>query len=82
MNALFADFLLNHTALNMGIRINIPHLNTGIRVLAAASLSLSGPLLIPGMSTGGASRIGWMAPASFSRYARNLGNACTEVKYH
>lgn len=54
---------------------NAPHLTRGLSVLAAASLFLSDPVVTPGMSTGGASRRGWIADASLSRYATNSGKA-------
>lgn len=53
--------------------VNTPHLTIGLSVLAAASLFLRDPLVIPGTSTGGASSRGWIAPANFSRYATNSG---------
>lgn len=52
---------------------NTPHLTRGVSVLAAASLFPSDPVVTPGMSTGGASRRGWIAPASFSRCATKSG---------
>lgn len=59
---------------------NSPHLIIGLRVLAAASLFLSDPAVTPGISIGGASRRGWMAPASLSRYAMNSEKAWKHVK--
>lgn len=52
---------------------NTPHLIIGISVLAAASLVLSDPAVTPGMSTGGASRRGWIAAASLSRCSIKSG---------
>lgn len=45
----------------------------GISVLAAATLRLSDPEVKPGISTGGASRRGWIASASLSKCAINSG---------
>ena len=59
---------------------NAPHLTIGISVLAEASLFLSDPVVTPGMSTGEASKRGWIAPASFSRCATKSGKAWVHVK--
>lgn len=59
---------------------NTPHLTIGISVLAAASLFLSDPLVTPGIFTGGASKRGWIASASFSRWATKSGKACVHPK--
>lgn len=47
----------------------VPDFTKGVKLFIAATLFLKDPWVIPWISTGGASSNGWIAQASFSKWA-------------